>query len=441
MNSLEFRQQWADFGGGDAEFSKTQARIEIHAGGYNLTENENTWSQSIQDHILVSAYPLAMWILQSWWRLLYEPLPSSGRPNTQWRMAHELGAANHGFVWPTVLFASDGENLQVWAMPSDANSRQSARYINGLYTPVAIPVAQFRVTLEAFVSTVVNRLAAVGLPATDLGELFKIIQHEQQDQDSALYRKLEALMGFDPDECPQEAMDHAIQLSLSHGIETLWELAPVFGRSHNGDLLQPFEAIQNAPGISGKPSLPPLAREARPDQEHTPWQMAVEDARDIRRQIGNPSDPLETESLLDLLGVSRRDGENWAAGSRMGASVGVPTGNQGYKFISRKRHPVSQRFELARYIGDHRHSAPDQWLANTDLGTARQKYQRAFAAEFLCPIDGLADFLDDDYSEDAIEDAAEHYNVSDQTIRSLLANNHYIERPGEGVPYWLGVRG
>jgi hypothetical protein len=227
-------------------------------------------------------------------------------------------------------------------------------------------------------------------------------------------------------------------LSQTHGVETLWELAPLFGKANNGDLLQPFETILNTPGIAGKPSLPSLPGDKGPASGSTPWKKAVEDARNIRREIGNVGDPLDTESLLDLLGIARSDDENWGSGARVGASVAVPMEDQGFKFIPRKRHPSGKRFELARYIGDYLHSPPGQWLANTDLGTVRQKYQRAFAAELLCPIGSLVDFLQNDYSEDAIEDAAERYRVGEQTITSILANNHYIEPPVGGLPYRLG---
>jgi hypothetical protein len=62
---------------------------------------------------------------------------------------------------------------------------------------------------------------------------------------------------------------------------------------------------------------------------------------------------------------------------------------------------------LSRFLGDYLFSGTDNdaWITNTDLGTARQKYQRAFAAEFLCPINGLGDYLQGNFTEPALEDA------------------------------------
>ena len=121
VKMIDFHQSWSSVGSGAPEIAKTLAQLEIRVGDLNLTRNENIFSQSIQDYVVVSTYPLALWMLHNWWRLLYEPLPTWGKPDVSWRMAPELGAANQGFVWPKILFASDGKNIQVWSSPSDPN--------------------------------------------------------------------------------------------------------------------------------------------------------------------------------------------------------------------------------------------------------------------------------------------------------------------------------
>lgn len=439
MNAFELRYKWLYPGGGEPECSHTTAQFEIYAENCSLTKNENIWSQSVQESIVVSTYPLALWILQSWWRLLYEPLPPRGKPAIHWRMAHELGAAGHGFVWPKVIFASDSENVQLWASPSDTHCQQSVRYLNGLNAPVAVPVAEFQNLLLDFVSTVISRLDAVGISESDLSELFKIIWNEQQDGESFIYRKLEALMGFAPDECPLETMRYAVRLWRDYGEDTLSELAPIYGKNTCERPLKPIEDFMNTAGVSGKPTLSVTRAPERSMTAPVPWRRAVEDAHRLRKEIGNEAQPISTDDLFDFLGVASSDTEKWEPKGRVSVSVGIPTGNHTIKFVPRKKHPISRRFELSRYIGDFCYAGADRWLTNTDLGTARQKYQRAFGAEFLCPINGLVDFLQDDFSDEAIDDAAEHFEVSQQTITSLLANNHVIECGGQnGTPYQIG---
>ncbi|MBK7708429.1 MAG: hypothetical protein IPJ30_22400 [Acidobacteria bacterium] len=107
---------WSDIRSDEAEIGYSMANLQIRLNNENLTENENTWSKTIEDSVLTSAYPLAYWICSSWWRLLYEPLPPSGMiPSTDWRLSHELASANSGFVWPKIIFASDNRVVQIWS--------------------------------------------------------------------------------------------------------------------------------------------------------------------------------------------------------------------------------------------------------------------------------------------------------------------------------------
>ena len=439
MNTIDFRQTWSDIGSGSPEIDNTLAQFELHVGDCNLARNENIFSKSIQDHVVIPTYPLALWMLQNWWRLLYEPLPAGHTPDVSWRMAHELGAANHGFIWPKIIFASDGLNVQVWSSPSDSACQQSVRYLNGLNNSAYISITDFRKELFQFISTVENRLEARELRSTDLSALFSIVRKEEQNEDSINYRKLEAVMGFDPDECSPEAMKYALKLHSEHGEGTLLELAPVYGKLGRAEPLKSIEELISAPGVPGKPVFSTKGAVNPTDSGSLPWRAAVDDARQLRDEIGNTDDPIDTNTLFDLLGIASSALEQWKPVGRSHVSVGIPTDNHNIKFVPRKTHPLGKRFELSRYIGDFIHTGSHQWLTNTDLSTSRQKYQRAFAAEFLCPIHGLTGFLDSDFSGEAIEGAAEHFNVSEQTITSLLANNHYIDEypSANGLPYHI----
>lgn len=141
----------------------------------------------------------------------------------------------------------------------------------------------------------------------------------------------------------------------------------------------------------------------------------------------------------DLLGLSSDAVANWSRShSRSPVAVAIPMKDRQLKFVPRRHSPAGKRFELARFLGEYLRSSTREtcWLASTDLGTSRQKYQRAFAAEFLSPIDGLTSFLDGDFSSYAIEEAAEEFDVSEQTVTSLLLNNGYIHHNWtDSMPY------
>lgn len=450
MTKFKFTHDWLAAGKDAPEFFHTTAMLALYVGNVNLMQNEDIWSKTIRESVLVSAYPVAMWLASSWWRLNWEPLPIHGtRPAIDWRMAHELGAANHGFVWPQIIFASDSEAIQIWAVASNANSQQSVRYLNGLDMPVSVALVDFQQGVEDFIAAVLNRLNAVKCQDTDLSHLWLLIQEDRANLQSAKYRRLEAEMGYDPDECPDALMDKALELDRKIGAAALSELAPVYGKSATQSPLTAIEEIADSPGLMGMPTVPRSIQGA-PSHQDAPWQRAVVAAGEVRQALGNQHDLIDNAKLYELLGLTASAVEQWTPpAGRVDAAIAVPGAGvkDQYKFLPRKKHPIAKRFELARFLGDY--LLPEQtrgkWLASTDIATSRQKYQRAFAAEFLCPITALQEFLQEDYSESAIEDAALHFQVSQTTVDSLLSNNGLVSSPsrfdyvGARVPYQLGI--
>ncbi|MFT3815651.1 MAG: hypothetical protein QM740_20180 [Acidovorax sp.] len=360
-------------------------------------------------------------------------------------MAHEMGAANHGYVWPYVVFASDNEAMQVWATAPRSAQEQSVRYLSEC--AVSVPLEQFQSGVEEFINAVVRRLSAVGQDGSDLAQLWELVQADRQDPVATRYRKIEAALGYDPDECPEKLIEQALAFDRAMGGSALTELAPLYGKFGSGPSLAALGELSEQPGLIGRPDVPDLHLARPKSASEPPWVRAVAAARMLRDRVGIGEGRVRDETLLELLGLERTDAtEVPSARIRRESGIGVPETAGRFKFLPRKRHPWARRFELSRFIADlvQTQGAP-QWLTSTDLSTSRQKFQRAFAAEFLCPIDQLKGFLDEDYSESGIEDAAEYYDVSEQTVVSLLANHGLIQPPwangyGEvSLPYALGA--
>lgn len=430
MNSLSLSIDWLTSGNDLPEIQQTMGMFRLKVGDISLTRHEDIWSQTIRDSVLISAYPLVAWMVSSWWRLLYEPLPPTGtRPSVSWKMAHELTAANQGFIWPRVILASDTELMQIWSTASKAGEQQSVRYINSLDRPFSLDLLEFEQIAKAFIESVLLRLEATGIFNTSLANLWQEVQEELADPYTSEYRRREAELGFDPDECPESLVTDALKLVKQIGDKILSEVAPAYHK----DLLkttplstQINELIQ-ASGLVGKPVVG-VDQSACQAGSTVPWQKANEVASRLRDSMGIKDRPIPDDQLYDLLGLRKVEYEAWDPPHQRRISIAVPSEQAGFKFHTRKRHPIAKRFEMARFLGDYlvygNHG--DAWLASTDLRTSRQKYQRAFAAEFLCPVNSLCAYLDNDYSESALEDAAEYFKVSSQTIESILTNNGVI---------------
>ena len=418
MTNFEFLQEWLTVGNDKLEYRETMARLSLYVGNVNLMRNEDIWSRTIQDSVLISTYPLAIWLASSWWRLNWEPLPPQ-KPCTDWRMAHELNTANHGFIWPRIIFATDSEVINIWAIPACENNNQSVKYLNGLTIPTSISLTEFQNGIKKFINTVLNRLDAVQCPNSDLWNLWNLIQEDSINPENVKYRRIEAEMGFEPDECPEENILKAIHLEKQTGITTLSELTPVYGKIQN-----PFFEIDNFIENKGLIGTPSIYCNITNSQE-VPWKRAIIAAEKLREK-NNLNKKIENTDLYELLGIRSSEIEQWIPYNNQKITIAIPSGNQ-YKFILRKKHPIAKRFELARLIADYIFTKQNkEWLTSTDMRTSRQKYQKAFAAEFLCPIKNLQEFLQDNYSESKIEDAAEYFQVSTQLITAHLINNELI---------------
>lgn len=430
------------------EVKETSAMIKIVLGGQVATKNEDIWSTTVTEEVRLSAYPIALWLASSWWRLRWEPLPVSDNPTLSWRMAHELGAAGFGYVWPRLLFASDGRTMTVWSAQSDSNTKEPIRYLTTASS--AMEAETFERESDEFISKVLARVDARKVQRTALHDLWEEIREERCDETTALERRLEAILGFDPDECPRDVLSFFKSGILSEaGPSGVDEIAPVCATGDPGSVIRTVVDISQGNGISGRIDESIRSEGVPAKSVNHVWEIGWSLARDVRAQLSLDGAPLTQETLLDLFHVRKTEFDHMPISrQRLPLGLAIKGDNaRELELFPRKRSPATRRFELARFLGDCLVSSrEDKWLAVTDARTARQKIQRAFAAEFLCPIEGLKSFLDDDFSTNAREEAADHFQVSLPVVEFQLVNNgelpHYytVDRSGY-VSRFLGSVG
>lgn len=446
MNELQIEiTDWERAGIDTPEHLSTTGRLRLQAAGVNLTEHEDIFSRTIRKDVLVSAYPLAFWLASNWWRLLYEPLPLTDPPSIDWRMAHEMPAVNHGFIWPAVQMFSNGPTVELKASACGVGTYQSVRYLNGLDGSVFLPRTLAEKSIEKFINATLARLDAEGLPATDLATLWNEVRDEVEDTETKSYRIIEACLGYDPDEAPSGLVQQFLHLRDQAGIETLEEIAPLMhgyassDDQNDSDNYRLLISSLEKQGVVGRPKLPALPSIARLRYFVSPWKQAVDAAKNIRSFLQARDDKFSTSTLCELLGVDESTLAISSNISSLQLSLGVRLPDGQVSFYLRHSRPAAMRFELARLIADYvlASGTTSGWLACNELKTWRQQYQRAFAAELLCPADKLKDFLERKAAsqwrckfvdDDTIQEIAERYEVSDFTVRRVLYNNKMIPR-------------
>ncbi len=449
VGAFRLEAEWVPMARADAaEIAHTAARLIFHVGTDNLTRNQNVWSDTVHESVLVSAYPLAVWLASCWWRLHWEPLLAPGAHVTlEWRKAHEMESAGFGFVWPRVLLASDGEVMQVWAVAARSmnKNRKAVRYLNGTGGPVSVPVGDFTQGVDEFLTATVWRLKVRTRLYGDCGlrALWDGLREDRADPRRAEWRRFEAELGFAFGQCPDGLMEKALALKAAMG-RAVSELLPAYGKAA-GLAFVPLEALAGLPGVAGRP-VDPRPRTPRTILEGASWAQAAQIAREVRAALGLIEGPLEDRILYDLLGVTKAAAEGLTLEPHARAAVAIPGIPGEYRILAREGDRPTRRFEWARLFGDFLlpEEARGAWLASTDLMTWRQKYQRAFAAELLCPIEALRHYLNRNTSPTAVDLAARDFGVGIEVVEAVLAYNGIVSSrvrfgdPKTGFPYYHG---
>ena len=421
MSNLKIQADWIQSDEKEIVLAKTAANLLVEVNGCSLTRNINIWDHKASDSVIVSTYPLAEWFAYYWWRLENELMPIHRNLSFDWKCAHEIASANNGFVWPQIMFASDGEFINVYSR-TFSMPEQSVEYIGKFDNPQMIPLTDFQKEVSRFIEVTLDRLGDLD---SNLLELWNTTVEEMKSPESKKIRQMEASLGFDPEECPESLLNLAFSLQSNMGENSIREIAPLL--KENEDIQK---QLSDSNGI--EISIDISKDEFETEVGTLPWQKGVNAARKLREMCFLSDKPIKNSTLRELLCLSQKAFGNYETFNKnLPISVGRNQGKDKWNLIPKHRKsPTGIRFELSRILGDAIIDplSNEEWLVVSGYNSARQKSQRAFAAEFLCPIDSLDAFLDGDYSEENQEEAARYYNVSLQTINSLLVNNRLIGR-------------
>ena len=422
---FEIRADWEKLERGSPEERACFAAIGIRYHNLWLTEAEDAYIKSVRSQIHLSGYRLAEWLAWNWWRLRWEPRTRAA----DWALAHHMTTIGGGYIWPNVTIFSDGERVVLLTRPTLSRPNEPLRYIGDMPAVVLAPV--FESGVDQFIEQVLGRLREEKVAASNLAEVWSNIRAERADAGLKTRRKLEALMGFDPDEGSDDTIEALIQDAVSMGQQAMDEVAaePLTRGSAVVTAFRLREAAQqNGFDSTPRDAVRLNAGTALPISGQVPaWRRGAAAAQALRKQENLGANLVKNARLAQMAAVD----ENALNSGPLFPifSFALDQSPARGRVVLRSKWETGRRFELARLIGDRAVGGADgQLLPATHSLTYRQKFQRAFAAEFLCPFDALEHSLQDDYSAEAIQDAAEEFKVSPLTVRTALVNHGRLAR-------------
>ncbi len=411
-------------GEGPAEERACFGSIAIRYGNIWLAEGHDGFVNKLRPAPLLSAYHLAEWMAWNWWRLRWEPRSNA----VDWEFAHRLTTIGEGYVWPNITIFSDGERVALIAKPVRERPSTLFRYLGD--AAVVVAVREFEYVVDQFIEQVRGLLRTAEIRDTNLDRIWNDLREERQDPNISKRRKIEALLGCDPGQAADSEIEQLVADGELLGEAGMNEVAadyPQGGKLLTAKLLRevadssgfeaaPQDVVRLAPGVR----LPHAG-------EVPAWQVGAEAAKVLREQEKLGSGVIGNDVLAKLAGVKEQILSAKSSGPTI--SFALDDGSSKGRIVLRSRWETGRRFELARLLGDRIIApAPRRLFPATRAHTYRQKMQRSFSAELLSPFETVDGMLEGDYSMENREEVAEHFRVSEWTIRTLLVNHHRLER-------------
>ena len=406
--------------------SMDTTEMSIWVDGQCATEVQEIFEGGRRRFVRLSAVRLAEWLASNWWRLRWEPASSDSSDAdslSDWNMSHNMASIGSGYVWPWMSLCSDGDNIIVQAKRTAIDLAEPIRYL-AQFTKL-ITNEDFERGVDEFVYATIDRLSWADRSETELPRLWELVNRERQDPAASEMRQMEAYLGYDPEEAPDDLLERLTERGQQYGISAVRDLA-VHSKARTLVHLDEWaEQIDRTGADIEVPRREVFRQKFEQSGGHlwVAWQRGERAAQLARDLWDIAPGPILNNSLSELLRtnylLSSHSGE-----SPISAGLRDDRDSDYFRVSLRQRSQAGRRFALSRLVADH--LAPewgDPLLPATDAKTSRQQFQRAFAREFLCPFDDLQEYLGNKWPvQDDIEDAAEHFQVSVWAIRNTLVN-------------------
>ena len=405
--------------------------LSILAQGAYLTEGIDHYIRGYRVGPLVSGYPLAEWFAWHWWRQRWEPR----RADINWSLAHCMTAVGESYVWPNITILSDGVRVALVAKPSAAPDAKPFRYTRDW--AVTLPASAWEGAVDGFLQQILALLNADGVKDTNLHRLTDDLSAERSDPELARWRRLEAMLGREPDTLDEAFIQQLIAESEQLGAAAIDEMAAATKAQATPTWLS-AAALAEFAREQGFRLSPRDGVEIKPPPMNTgqpAWQWGTAVARQVRRQARLEEGLIDDKRLADMAGVSAVSLESAQRTAASHPAFALEQTPQDSWVAFRSAGKTGRRFELARLLGDRILQPGNKLHPATRADTYRQKAQRAFAAELLMPADTAIAQLDERFDdEEHREDLSARFGVSPRVIENHLANHGLLPREAPDDP-------
>lgn len=427
---------WVEAGGarGD-ELRATWARFRLLIEDWCATRVVSGAAGGARDHIYVSVYPLAEWLVANWWFLQSE----FKTPRSRYFERHSLRFAGDGAAFPNLAISPLGDITEI-SCQSRALRHQKLEFITD--GRAFLDTREVMHSLGSFVEYVLERLDDCGIYSTPLHREWAALLKSQEDPEEEAFCRLLATLGEDPYSANEQVAASLERWSTKIDHETFQEVCAALTAATFDRGLKWIDKVSGELEDARSPwtKLPKIKEDFQPSSvtkstSTEPWLLGYADAKRMRKHIGLNGQIFG--KLEDLLEVFNPTGDPAKA---VRFEKGVPafdgvvrTGKNGVPmFLITKKEDSSRKFTFVRSVYDFLQLKNGHLAVATRSHSQLQQASRAFAAEFLAPSSSLKAAITDEYvGWDEISDLAEHFGVSELVIEHQIVN-HRLARIIDG---------
>jgi hypothetical protein len=393
----------------------TACDLRIFVGPFNATMHQEHNSKTLVDHVTMPAYSVAEGLAKDWWTIF-------GGRDREWSLVgHRMG-----YAVPDVRLTFDGITFTTYA-GEQVYKNPPVRFLAAGVDEGTRSEAEKE--LSSFINKTIERLQSCG--STSLKMQWDRVTSSRLDVEEAAFCEAAGALAVDP-------------YSIEEQDATLIDQA---GKLFNGDTLNEFLAglvpgpargatvnwiINSEKKSDDLTRLPDLVGLTREVARNTPvkasekaWAIGYRRARSARRamHLDTSNKVKNFKRLAKLLGAPQFADQ----GSVEGLHAVVSTKTDGAHVYLRdlRNEPSAQLFSFGRAVGDAIcFPAERRGIVNELHRASRQAAGRAFAAEFLAPIQEVLAMCKD--GKDNVSIGSE-FGVSSVVISHQIENARRIE--------------
>ena len=426
---MKFSAEWIENGPNlSRQEWSTLCDLQIFVGNGNACTWEDINTGDIFNHLTLPAVHLAEGISADWWSIF------GARDRWQSILRHRTG-----YALPDLSFSFDGIAFHV-SVKRYTYQNPLLRFIQESTETMSRLEAEEE--LSDFVRQVIRKLEEDEIEDTEVATCWSRVAQSKEDPEEAEFCEAAGALGVDPYSIEEADASFIEEAGKLFSGEELIEFLANFtkGRENKVSREIVLEAIRNVeserPETSRLPELQDAAHQIRHAAAHRQderiWAASYRAARAFRESMGMDEHVIHQSPFTVAAKLGRSDFrhvENLvgvdAVVSRADDGVHVYLGNLGTQ--------AAGNFAFARGVGTAI-CFPDtqRSVVNELLGAERQAASRAFAAEFLAPIETVMAMRRDGVE---ISDISREFNVSPLVIGLQIENRNRIQMACSATPF------